>query len=626
MCGICGIISSESQVSERIGKMMQSLIHRGPDSEGAYSNDNRGVAVGMRRLKVIDPKAGEQPFFNEDKSLVCVINGEIYNFQTLRKGLIERGHTLHSHSDGEVIVHLYEEMGEKLLKHLDGMFAIALYDTKSRKLFLARDRFGKKPLYYLHRNREFLFGSEIKAIRAGTDIPFTIDDDAVFSYLNWSYIPHPHSVYREVRKLPPGHFLTVINGKEHLERYYHLSYREKRNISFHDATEGFKEQLMNALVKRLKSDVPLGLFLSGGLDSSALVALLSEYTNQSFKTFSIGFADEGMNELPYADEVAEKYGTEHHTEIVSTDIASVLDDLVWHYNEPYGNSSAVPAFALCKMARKEITVSLSGDGADETLGGYLRYRENKFSPWFSLLPLPLQHTLEEYFLTKVSSLQTAIPLQKLLTRMGRSVIPGFKGLIFRENFPPAFSREILTDRFQHALSSRFSASFTSLFKEAQHGSSDNTGKMLLMDILQYLPCDNLNKMDIASMAHSLEVRSPFLDHHLVEYEATLPSYYSCDGRSTKRILKALLEQYYPLDFVHRKKQGFTPPLSRWLREDINDLLRDCLIENPKGITNYIRHDALRKMYGEFADRKRDHAQRLWLLLMFELWFRRFHLL
>ncbi len=625
MCGICGKINlNDSPVDETLLRGMTStLIHRGPDDEGIYAKG--GVGLGHRRLSIIDlSPLAHQPMSNEDGSVWIVFNGEIYNFIGLRENLIRKGHVFRSQSDTETILHLYEEYGAGCLKYLRGMFAFAIWDEKDRSLFLARDRIGKKPLYYWHSQDTFVFASEIKSILHDSSYQRKPDYTAIHHYLTYQYVPSPWTAFEGIKKLPPAHYLMLKDGKIEIKRYWKLSYLPKHKLSEKDFRIEIVERLREAVRIRLMSDVPLGAFLSGGIDSSSVVALMSGLISEPVKTFSIGFREEAYNELRYARMVAEKFKTNHTEFIVEPKAVEILDKLVWHYNEPFADSSAIPTYYVSKLAKEHVTVILNGDGGDENFAGYGRYIANEFS-----------RTIHRFFPASIAKallpLVMAMPHGKdptnLFWRLKRflqeySNSPETRNAHWLCHFTTEMKSELYTGDFSSRVSTLDSFDLImDRYKEAEADSF--LDKTLYADVMMYLPDDLLVKVDVASMANSLEARSPFLDHEFMEFVARIPAELKLKGRTTKYILKETLRGILPEDVLFREKMGFGVPIGHWFRNELKDMAYDILLSDKAIQRGYFKKEAVKKILDEHTSGRWNWQNHIWNLLMLELWHRMF---
>jgi asparagine synthase (glutamine-hydrolysing) len=629
MCGICGIYNHGSGLPvERpaLKAMNDLLIHRGPDDEGYYTADNVGLA--MRRLSIIDLSTGHQPISNEDDTLWIVFNGEIYNFQELREGLLARGHKFKTKSDTEVILHLYEEKGADFPKELRGMFAIAIWDKRRKRLLLARDRIGKKPLYYAVTPSLFAFASELRALLAVPGLPRDIDLKAVDSYLTLQYIPSPMSVFKSIRKMEPASTLVFENGHLTTEKYWNLPLgAPKLDEPVEELKERLRAELAEAVKVRLISEVPLGAFLSGGIDSSVVVALMAKASSQPVKTFSIGFKEAQFSELGYARQVAEMYGTRHTEFIVEADMASVLEKLAWHYSEPYADSSALPSYFVARETRKEVTVALNGDGGDENFGGYIRYQAMKGASYFTALPAwgkKAALAMMEPFPEKTAPFNTVWRLRKFLQAVSQRDL-AMTYLSTVSFFKTDEKERLLSDAFKNALGRDINYPeryIGGLFDEAKGLALSE--KLMYTDLRSYLPECLMTKMDIACMANSLEGRSPFLDHKVMEFAFRLPADLKLRGlRGTKWILKEAFKDMLPRQIYGRGKMGFGIPLGPWFRGELKDFWAGhCLSQKALG-RGYFRPEAVYKLWDEHQSGARDNGYRLWALLMLELWHSQF---
>ncbi len=622
MCGIAGILGGSSDHrSTGVRRMCTAITHRGPDAEGYF--DGGRVTLGMRRLSIIDVEHGEQPVFDEAGNTAVVFNGEIYNFRELRQQLQSKGHVFNSASDSECIPHLYEEYGLDFVQHLRGMFAIALWDEVRGRLVLARDRLGKKPLYFRVDPAGMAFASELKALMADPATDRGIDEVALSHYLTYQYVPAPHSILQAVKKLEPGHVLAYEDGHITQSRYWHLQYApspEGRGTSEEDLAEELRERLLENVRIRLTSERPLGAFLSGGLDSSAIVAAMSRVSSERVRTFSIGFDEESHNELPFARQVASLYGTDHHELVVRPDVLDVLPTLARAFDEPYADSSAIPSYYLAAMAREQVVVALNGDGGDEALGGYLRYPRFLQTSPRSLPPL----------------------VTRALFNVGRSAAPfGARSTLLRRastaallmadseparryaRFLSYFRPEEKSDLFQRDFAARVDAhdSYELVHRIWDaHSATDPVNRLLAIDTHTYLPGDLLPKVDITTMAHSLEARSPFLDHTFVEWAASLPGSMKVRGGTTKYLLKKALGPWLPNGLIQRRKMGFGVPMAQWLRGPLKDTVFDLLTDKTARDRGWFRPEAVDRLLQEHMSGQ-DRSPHLYALLMLEMWHR-----
>jgi asparagine synthase (glutamine-hydrolysing) len=624
VCGIAGLTASRGERVDRetVERMCAAQIHRGPDSSGFH--DGEGVVLGVRRLAIIDVAHGDQPIANEDGSVVVVLNGEIYNFRTLRKELEARGHRFATDADTEVIVHLYEEHGRRLVEHLRGMFAFALWDARERRLLLARDRVGKKPLYYWHDPAGGLgFASELAALLEDRRIPRRLDPRAIDAYLTLLYVPHPLSAIAGVRKLPPASTLVWQDGRVEIEPYWRLEYGPKEPGSPTEITERIRAHLREAVSLRLVSERPLGAFLSGGVDSTAVVATMAELSSQPVKTFAIGFGSDRFNELPHARRVAELFGTDHAEHVVEPDALAVLPKLITHYGDPFADSSAIPSYYVAEMASREVTVALNGDGGDESFAGYNRYISNAMAERLEVLPRAARRALAGLAsLTPQPLIEngTAARLRRLALSLPLS--PHERYAMRMSSFGDGSRRQLYAPGFAELVGPSFASE---LYGDAWRTSdaASAVDRMLDVDVRTYLPGDLLVKMDIATMAHSLEARSPLLDHKLMEMAARLPVPSKVRGTTTKTALKDSLRGTVPGDLLDRPKWGFSVPLAEWLRGPLEPVTREVLLDRRTESRGLFRPESVRRLLNEHRDGQANHASELWLLLVLELWQRRF---
>ncbi len=602
--------------------MCAALAHRGPDSRGIHVDD--GVGLGIQRLRVIDLCSGDQPIFNEDGSVAVVLNGEIYNYRELRAGLQKRGHRFVSTGDTEVIAHLYEEHGPDCVRQLHGMFGLAIWDARERRLVLARDRVGKKPLFYSQRGGRLTFASELNALMQDPEIPRDLDHAALDAYLSYQYVPAPLSVFRSVRKLPPASMLVFTDGPARIERYWQLDYRRKLSLlDPRDYDELIREQIRRAVRKRMVADVPLGAFLSGGIDSSAVVAAMSEISPQPVKTFSIGFSTDHCNELPRARLVAQRFATEHEELVIEPDAIEILPKIVEQYGEPFGDSSAVPSFYLSEMTRKHVTVALNGDGGDESFAGYSHYAANLLLGRLDALPLPVRRLL--------GLVGAAIPasgqVDSTLSRARRlaatiALTPPERFAAYRSSLDGLDTGELYTPEYRALLGdSRPEQAIEKSWKASL--SDDALDRMLGVDIETYLSGQLLTKIDVASMAYSLEARSPLLDHELMEFAASLPSELKLHGAERKIALRRALRGWVPDAVLDGPKQGFVLPLNDWFRGELRGYARDVLLDPVAVDRGYFDPRRVGQLLDSHARGERDDSRGIWTLLVFELWHRRF---
>ena len=621
MCGITGFVqppgSDRTEAATLIDRMCQVIVHRGPDDQGVMLKN--GAALGMRRLSIIDIEGGHQPISGEDQSVTVVFNGEIYNFQELQPLLESHGHHFQTRSDTEAIVHAYEEWGTASVDRLRGMFVLAIWDDRRAELFLARDRAGKKPLYYSLTDRgTFVFGSELKSLLEHPEVKRDINLEAVDAYLTLGYVPETLCIFKGIHKVPPGHYLTFKNGEVRVEQYWDFEFAPDDSISAEDYASGLRELLDESVRLRLIADVPLGAFLSGGIDSSTIVALMARHSSQPVKTFSIGFNEDSFSELKYARLTANKFGTDHHEFIVTPEICDVVDKLVWHLDEPFADSSAIPTFVVSKLAREHVKVALSGDGGDELFAGYTRYAIERKRKNFGLVPRVLRErvmqpvsarlphgTLGRNYLHNISldSVDRYLDSVSVFTQLNRQLL-----------YTSDFKRQ-LGDEEQIAEEFRAYA--------ARVQSDDELDQLLYIDSKTYLPGDILTKVDRMSMAASLETRAPLLDHKLIEFAMRIPGSLKMAGLDTKHILKMAVKDIVPAEILNRPKQGFGVPIQMWINEQLRDRIQDTLRDQRTRERDYVNSDYLNVLLDEHGRGRRDHSTGLWALFMLELWHRTF---
>ena len=624
MCGITGQICFNNQINpEDIHSMNRALIHRGPDDEGFYFSKEKilpSVGLGHRRLSIIDLSSnGRQPMSNEDNTVWIVFNGEIYNFKSLREKLEKKGHFFKSNTDTEVILHLYEEYGTECLRFLRGMFALAIWDEKKKRLFAARDRVGKKPFYYAFENGRFYFASEINSLYEVGSLTKNIDFNALDYFLTFSYIPSPLSIIKEIKKLPPAHYLIVEKKNMSIYRYWKLDFIPKLDISFKEGKRLLLEKFEEATKIRLYSDVPLGCFLSGGIDSSLIVATMSKISNAEVKTFSIGFSDEAYDETGYARIVAERYKTEHKEFIVKPYAVEVLPELIEHYGEPFGDASALPTWYLSKLTRKDVKVVLTGDGGDELFAGY-----NWYATGMELA------RIKKFFPTDISRrlLQIVSPfnyspisrkIYRFFELMGKNNAARFAAL--RSQLSSTIKASLYTDHFLKQLNYNSYSYITDFYDQATV--KDDLDRMLYVDMMSYLPEELLVKVDRATMAHSLEARCPFLDHELIEFVSRLPSSFKYRKGKSKFILKETIKDLFPHGFLDRPKTGFSVPLGNWFRNDLRAYADKNICQGPLGDLSLFNMEKISNIIEENTNCKKDYGDLIWRFLVLSLWFKKF---
>jgi asparagine synthase (glutamine-hydrolysing) len=630
MCGIAGIVSrSPSDLELQVEAMLEQERHRGPDDHGVWSDGL--CALGQRRLAIIDlSPAGRNPMSNEDGSIWITFNGEIYNFQELRRELEGLGYRFRSRSDTETIVRAYEQWGIDCLRRLRGMFAFAIWDQRCRRLFLARDRVGKKPLFYTAAGDRFLFASELQALVAAPEIPLEANTSSIDLYLSWGYVPAPHTGFRNIFKLPPAHWLTLDLSRGEpvmkIERYWSLAYTPKLNISEQEAAEALREKLTEAVRLRLISDVPLGAFLSGGIDSSVVVGLMARLSDKPVRTFSIGFRETAYNELEYARRAARMSGTDHHEYVVEPDALSILPLLVRHYGEPYADSSAIPTFYLSKMTRSSVTVALNGDGGDESFAGYERYLGNRMAESLRVIPGSAMsaRTLGRLLPEPLNPRNRVRKAKRFLLVAGRPMAQRYAHWVtfFDETqkgnlYSPALRACINGHKNGH----RPGDWMREFFEDAKW--LNPVDAAMSVDIRSYLPYDLLVKVDITSMANSLEARSPFLDHEVMEFAARLPVEFKLKGRESKYLLKRAFADLLSKPDANRQKMGFAVPIGEWFRGPLRPLLEDALLSQQAASRGYFQQDSVARLVSDHLNFRADNGFKLWNLMLLELWHREF---
>jgi asparagine synthase (glutamine-hydrolysing) len=627
-------------------KMCDVMAYRGPDDEGmVFIRGDRSVetgpagqplpvdgafevAFGHRRLSIIDlSPAGHQPMSNEDGTIWIVFNGEIYNFAELKEELEKKGHRFRSKSDTETIVHGYEEWDVACLKRFRGMFAFAIWDARKRRLFLARDRLGKKPLVYWMKNGHFIFASEMKSILQAPEVERRVNLRALHSYLALQYVPSPEGIFDGIRKLPPAHFLLYEPpGGVKVENYWTLDFSpaRKKKEDLQEICRQIRSRLEESVRLRMISDVPLGAFLSGGIDSSIIVGLMAKQSSAPVKTFSIGFDEPEFDELSYARMISRRFATDHHEFVVRPDAIDILNKLVWHFNEPFADSSAIPTYYVAKMTRDFVTVVLTGDAGDENFAGYGRYRRAKWVAAFTRLPEPFRKTLMPALLRKCASLHWR---EKTFTRLADFMegLTGDQARNYAEQVK-IFNRKEMASLYTRAMGEQVKsfdpfAFLTDAWQEAK--TDDVVDRLLHLDIHSYLPEDLLVKVDIATMANSLEARVPFLDHEFMQFAAALPSQLKLRGAQSKFILKRAFSDLLPEGVMTRKKMGFGVPVSRWFRHELKGYMYDVLLDKRTHERGYFEKTGIERLLDEHVSLRNDHSSKLWALLFLETWFRVF---
>jgi asparagine synthase (glutamine-hydrolysing) len=662
MCGIAGAAWTSDAVPlsvETLTAMTAAIAHRGPDDAGTYfshqklggnphtasatelmagthpTNAGPAAALGFRRLSIIDLSTGHQPLSNEDGSVWIVFNGEIYNYRELRAELESRGHRFSTHSDTECIVHLYEDLGPECVDKLRGMFAFAIWDDRRKRLLLARDRAGKKPLFYRLDRGQLTFASELKALLLVPEAPRRLNLRAIDSYLCYQYVPYPDCILQDYRKLPPAHVAVFEKGELQLHRYWRPPFEPSTGVSSRKDWEladwtpvewqtELRDRLTEAVRLRMRSDVPLGAFLSGGIDSTIITGLMQEQSSRPVHTFSIGFPIKEFDERSYAREAAKHLGTDHHELVVEPNALEILPKLLWHYDEPFADSSAIPTMYLSQMTRQHVTVALSGDGGDELFGGYTRYLAVKLAARFDRLPGFLKRLMTAKLWQRLPSSAN----HRSLLRRGKRFLaalserPEKRYLRWVGIFEESQRRELYRPEFAAELGD-FDAGDFLLQAYAECPNRDFITRTTCADVLSYLPCDILTKVDIASMAYSLECRSPFLDQEVMELAARMPIELKLRGKQGKQILLDTFATLLPPSIQRRGKMGFGVPLPNWFRGELKPFLHDVLFDSRTLARGFFDPAAVRRLFDEHVQAKTDHAHRLWALLCLELWQRMF---
>lgn len=637
MCGIAGGLwyDRRGEISlEVLQRMTNSLAHRGPDDQGIYhqpygstpamyeGDRQPGVGLGFRRLSIIDLEGGHQPLGNEDGTIQIVFNGEIYNYRELRHRLEGSGHQFSTDSDTETIVHLYEDLGVECFSHLNGMFAIAIWDSRKKQLVLARDRMGKKPLYYAKQDDRIVFASELKAIAQIPNLDRKIDPGALDLYFTYQYIPHPWTVYQGISKMPPGHY-GVFDGKSwQTESFWLINWAREEPKTKSQAIEEVRHLFTDSVRIRLRSDVPLGAFLSGGIDSSLVVAVAQKELKEKIKTFAIGFSEADFDETHYAQKVADFVGTDHQRFEVTPNAVDILEQLVYSYDEPFSDSSAVPTWYLCEKTREKVTVALSGDGGDELFAGYERYqalnlsdRVRKYFPFSGLLRSPWFQGLKES--------PNRRSLLRKAKRFGEALgqPPAQRYMRWLQIFNEANRLDMYQESFIETLPNRDPFTFLETAWN-KSGNRDLISKASMSDLQTYLPCDLMTKVDIASMAHSLEARQPFLDYRLIEFAASLPVELKYRWRRGKRLLDDAFHDFIPAEIWTRPKMGFGMPVGPWFRGALRERTEQALLGTDSRCHQYLRPEAIRSILDNHLSGRSNEGYRLWNLLFLELWLRR----
>lgn len=631
MCGIAGFFnygsgrSGESRDADSsIAVAMTDVItHRGPDDSGHFVEGP--VALGMRRLSIIDLTTGHQPLFNEDRSLALVCNGEIYNFKDLRASLTARGHRFTTAGDIEPLLHLYEDTGTALPTHLRGMFALALWDLSRRRLLLARDRLGVKPLYYADVDGTLVFGSEMKAVLRHPSVRREVDPETLHHYLSLNYVPAPMSMIRGVRQLGPGEYLVCDANGVHVHTYWDLRFEPETGISEDEWARRVRDKLEEATRIRLVSDVPFGAFLSGGVDSSAVVAMMARNMPDAVRTFCIDFEEKSFSESAHAERVARLYRTEHRVRTAHADWVDLVDSLVWYADDPLADSSMIPVYLVSEFAREHVTMVLTGDGGDEAFAGYPTYNAYFIRALYRRIPALLRRQIVRRIVEAlpVSTAKVSFDFRAKRFVAGAELAPEEAHFWWRAILSEGAKRDLYSDAFRAQLT--HARPTAELYRDhfQRSGTDDPLSRMLYADTRFYLPADMLAKVDRMSMANALEARGPFLDYELMELAARIPSDIKFKGRKQKYILKRALEALLPVSILHRKKAGFNVPVGAWLHDGFGTRARDVLSSERVSAAGFFRPEAVNRLLDEHAARKADHSFAIWGLFCFQLWYERF---
>ena len=635
MCGITGAVWTQPEKAiddATLRRMVEVLAHRGPDGDGSYcaawanraeSGVVPGVALGHRRLAIIDVAGGQQPMSNEDGSVWIVFNGEVYNFRDLRRRLDGKHHRFKTRSDTETIIHLYEDEGLDFVQHLNGMFALGIWDANRHRLVLARDRLGEKPLVYRLEPDRLLFASELKSLLEVPGLPRELDPRAIDAYLTYQYVPHPQTIYRGINKLPPAHIAVYCDGRLDVRCYWQPDFQLEEDRSADDYSRELRELLTSSVQMRLESDVPLGAFLSGGTDSTIVVGLMQRLSKEPVRTFSIGFPVAEYDETRYARIVADRFETVHQEFRVEPDAVEILPKLVWHYDEPFADSSAVPTWYLSEVTRQHVTVALTGDGGDELFVGYPRYQAVWLATYFDRLPKALGRLLAGRYWQRLP----ASPRQKSARRRWKrftemlGLPPLRRYLEWIAIFNQTRRADLYSEGFQAMLPECDPLDFLAA-RAARSSRRDPVTSISLTDLTTYLPCDLMTKVDIASMAHGLETRPPFLDHRVVELAARMPLPHKFRWGRGKRILRAAFADLLPTEIQKRPKMGFGVPLDHWFRGPLAGFAQEVLLDRRTLGRGMFRPEAVRGLVEAHLAGRFDHSYRLWALLVLELWQRR----
>lgn len=628
MCGIYGVMDLEKRgipLAPTLALMGGVIEHRGPDDSGQY--EGRGIGLGMRRLSIIDVAGGHQPMTNEDNSVWLVMNGEIYNYRELRASLEKKGHRFRTNSDTEVIVHLYEDEGVDFFKFLRGMFGLALWDTKRERLVLGRDRLGEKPLYFRCESRRLLFASELKSILKAEDVPRRLNLNALQEYLALGYVPAPLSILDGIEKLLPGHYLVAEKGLISTQEYWNVPDGQTEERSEEEWIELVREKLLETIKAQLVSDVPLGAFLSGGVDSSLIVSAMARLTGRTVKTYSIGYGGDQnyYNELPYAKLVAQQFATEHHEIVVRPEVSELLPKLIWHLDEPIADSACLTTYLVSRLARESVTVILSGVGGDELFGGYRRYLGESMRRWYGILPGVMRRTFIPALLRRIPQDRTSAwkDYARYAAAFTRSADtdPVTRYMSYVTLFSPQMQDELLAANLRNGTDGTEFATgaLQRYFKDCPD--SDALNRTIYVDLKTSLPDDLLALTDRMSMAASVECRAPLVDYQLVELASRMPSHLKVRGFSLKYLLKKAVGPWLPREVTTRKKRGFGAPVGGWLRKDLQPLVRELLSEQQVGRRGLFQWPAIHQLVKAHEEQRSDYSDHIFALLALEIWCR-----
>ncbi len=626
MCGIAGWINLENKSSQNgeavLHAMCERMKHRGPDSEGLWLDEK--VALGMRRLSIIDLATGEQPVYNEDRSVVVVMNGELYNFREVRARLEKRGHKFETQSDTEILPHLYEEYGEAMLDEINGMFAFALWDKRKQKLLIARDKFGEKPLYYGVFDGKLIFASEPKVLLTNPAVKAEINTDSLRQFLSFDYVPAPNSIYKGISKLPAAHFLSVEKGEIKTRRYWNLSWVKKETKSLENSAEELRELLADSVRMRLVADVPLGILLSGGVDSSTVAALATQFSTEKVKTFSIGFEEDSFDESKFARQVAKHLNTEHYEEKLSVEkAADLISEIGLWLDEPLSDGSLIPTFLLSRFVRKHVTVALGGDGGDELFAGYPMYYAHKVANIYGKIPRVLRSGLIEPIVNNLPVSNKNLSFDYKAKRFVAAL--KYDAVTRHHSWFGSFS---IDEQSKLLTKDVLAATSNDIYKDARDlleicDATNEIEQMQFLDINFYMAEDILTKVDRASMAVSLEVRAPFLDPRIAQFAAQIPLDFKLKGNKGKYILKKAVEPLLPKNILHRPKKGFGIPIADWLKGRLNPLMHELLAPSRLNHQGLFNDKFVQKLIQEHETNVASHHKQLWTLLVFQLWFDNF---